>query len=264
MHSKSAISSPVILYLCQKIALMAKKITPYKDSELGKKEQVTQMFDNISKNYDGLNRVISFGIDIKWRKRVVAILKKKKPKTILDIATGTGDLAINMLETGATKIVGLDISPGMLEVGKTKVAAKELHKTIEMVVGDSENLPFEENSFDAVTVAFGVRNFENLEKGLSELFRVLRPQGQLIILETSVPTKFPFKQGYHLYSGFIVPLVGRIFSRDQRAYQYLSDSTAAFPYGDVFNNILRKIGFIEVKDNPQTLGVASIYCATKP
>jgi demethylmenaquinone methyltransferase/2-methoxy-6-polyprenyl-1,4-benzoquinol methylase len=173
-------------------------------------------------------------------------------------------LAIALKKTSATEIIGLDISPGMLAVGKDKVKALSLDKTIAMVLGDSEDLNYEDNYFDVVTVAFGVRNFENLEKGLSELFRVLRPQGQLIILETSVPTKFPFKQGYHLYSGFIVPLVGRIFSRDQRAYQYLSDSAAAFPYGDVFNNILRKIGFIEVKDNPQTLGVASIYCATKP
>lgn len=242
---------------------MAKKVTPYKDSELGKKEQVTQMFDNISKNYDGLNRVISFGIDIKWRKRVVAILKNKKPKTILDIATGTGDLAINMIETGATKIVGLDISPGMLEVGKTKVAAKELHKTIEMVVGDSENLPFEENSFDAVTVAFGVRNFETLEKGLAEIYRVLKPTGTFVVLETSVPTKTPFKQGYRFHCNYILPIVGRLFSRDRAAYTYLSESAAVFPHGENFNNILRKIGFIEVENKPQTFGVASIYVATK-
>ncbi len=263
MHSKSAISSPVILYLCQKIALMAKKVTPYKDSELGKKEQVTQMFDNISKNYDGLNRVISFGIDIKWRKRVVAILKNKKPKTILDIATGTGDLAINMIETDATKIVGLDISPGMLEVGKTKVAAKELHNTIEMVVGDSENLPFEENSFDAVTVAFGVRNFETLEKGLAEIYRVLKPTGTFVVLETSVPTKTPFKQGYRFHCNYILPIIGRLFSKDRSAYTYLSESAAVFPHGENFNNILRKIGFIEVENKPQTFGVASIYVATK-
>ncbi len=242
---------------------MSKKVTPYKDSELGKKEQVTQMFDTISKNYDGLNRVISFGIDIKWRKRVVAVLKIRKPNTILDIATGTGDLAINMIETGAKKIVGLDISPGMLEVGKTKVEERKLDSIIEMVVGDSENLPFEENSFDAVTVAFGVRNFETLEKGLAEIYRVLKPKGTFVVLETSVPTKFPFKQGYRFHCNYILPLVGRLFSQDRSAYTYLSESAAVFPHGENFNNILRKIGFIEIENKPQTFGVASIYVATK-
>lgn len=243
---------------------MKKTVTPYKDPSSSKKEQVTQMFDEISNKYDTLNRVISLGIDQSWRRKVVKIASETAPQRVLDIATGTGDLAIALKKTNATQIIGLDISPGMLAIGKDKVKALSLDKTITMVLGDSENLSYEDNYFDLVTVAFGVRNFENLEKGLGELFRVLRPQGKLIILETSVPTKFPFKQGYHLYSGLIVPLVGRIFSRDQRAYQYLSDSAAAFPYGDLFNNILRKIGFIEVKDNPQTLGVASIYCATKP
>ena len=243
---------------------MKKTVTPYKDPSSSKKEQVTQMFDEISNKYDTLNRVISLGIDQSWRRKVVKIASETAPQRVLDIATGTGDLAIALKKTNATQIIGLDISPGMLAIGKDKVKALSLDKTITMVLGDSENLSYEDNYFDLVTVAFGVRNFENLEKGLGELFRVLRPQGKLIILETSVPTKFPFKQGYHLYSGLIVPLVGRIFSRDQRAYQYLSDSAAAFPYGDIFNNILRKIGFIEVKDNPQTLGVASIYCATKP
>ena len=243
---------------------MKKTVTPYKDPSSSKKEQVTQMFDEISNKYDTLNRVISLGIDQSWRRKVVKIASETAPQRVLDIATGTGDLAIALKKTNATQIIGLDISPGMLAIGKDKVKALSLDKTITMVLGDSENLSYENNYFDLVTVAFGVRNFENLEKGLGELFRVLRPQGKLIILETSVPTKFPFKQGYHIYSGLIVPLVGRIFSRDQRAYQYLSDSAAAFPYGDLFNNILRKIGFIEVKDNPQTLGVASIYCATKP
>src|SRR5690606_3310588 len=150
---------------------MDKKVTPYKGSDLGKKEQVTKMFDTISGNYDGMNRVISFGIDIKWRKRLVAIVGKKNPKTILDIATGTGDLAINLVKTGAEEIIGLDISPGMLEVGRKKIAEKKLDSKISMIVGDSENLPFNANSFDAITVAFGVRNFEDLEKGLSEIYR---------------------------------------------------------------------------------------------
>ncbi len=242
---------------------MANKVTPYKNSSLGKKEQVTQMFDTISGDYDGLNRVISFGIDIKWRKKVVAILKEKAPKNILDIATGTGDLAINMTETGASKIIGLDISPGMLEVGKKKVQEKKLNNTIEMVVGDSENLPFDSNSFSAVTVAFGVRNFETLDKGLSEILRVLKPGGTFIVLETSVPTKFPFKQGYYFYTKYILPTIGKLFSKDRSAYKYLSESASVFPHGENFNNILRKIGFIDVENKPQTFGVASIYVATK-
>jgi len=242
---------------------MSKKVTPYQDSNLGKKEQVTQMFDTISKNYDGLNRVISFGIDIKWRKRVVAILKTKKPEILLDIATGTGDLAINLVQTGARKIVGLDISPGMLEVGKKRVLEKHMEKTIEMIEGDSENLPFEDNTFDAVTVAFGVRNFETLEKGLSEIHRVLKPKGTFVVLETSVPTKTPYKQGYHFYTKNILPKIGKLFSKDDSAYAYLSESASVFPHGENFNNILRKIGFIDVVNKPQTFGVASIYVATK-
>ncbi|MCP4978536.1 MAG: bifunctional demethylmenaquinone methyltransferase/2-methoxy-6-polyprenyl-1,4-benzoquinol methylase UbiE [Maribacter sp.] len=242
---------------------MSKKVTPYQDSDLGKKEQVTQMFDNISGNYDGLNRVISFGIDVKWRKQVVAILKKKKPDFLLDIATGTGDLAINLVQTGAGKIVGLDISPGMLEVGKKKVLEKHLEQIIEMIEGDSENLPFDDNTFDAVTVAFGVRNFETLEKGLTEIRRVLKPTGTFVVLETSVPTKTPFKQGYYFYTKYILPRIGRLFSKDDSAYAYLSESASVFPHGEKFNNILRKIGFIDVVNKPQTFGVASIYVATK-
>ena len=242
---------------------MSKNVTPYQDSDLGKKEQVTQMFNTISEHYDGLNRVISFGIDIKWRKRVVAILKKKKPEMLLDIATGTGDLAINLVQTGAKKIVGLDISPGMLEVGKKKVLAKQMERTIEMIEGDSENLPFEDNTFDAVTVAFGVRNFETLEKGLSEIYRVLKPTGTFVVLETSVPTKTPYKQGYHFYTKNILPRIGKLFSKDDSAYAYLSESASVFPHGENFNNILRKIGFIDVVNKPQTFGVASIYVATK-
>ncbi|SDE07193.1 demethylmenaquinone methyltransferase / 2-methoxy-6-polyprenyl-1,4-benzoquinol methylase [Pricia antarctica] len=243
---------------------MAKKITPYKDSELGKKEQVTRMFDTISEKYDGLNRIISFGIDVKWRRKVVDILSEQNPKTILDIATGTGDLAINLVKTGAPKIVGLDISPGMLDVGKRKVAAKDLGDTIEMVMGDSENLPFADNCFEAVTVAFGVRNFETLDKGLAEIYRVLAPQGTFVVLETSVPTKTPYKQGYRFYTKNILPLIGKLFSKDRSAYAYLSESASVFPHGETFNNILRKIGFIEVENRPQTFGVATIYVATKP
>ncbi|WP_299326174.1 bifunctional demethylmenaquinone methyltransferase/2-methoxy-6-polyprenyl-1,4-benzoquinol methylase UbiE [uncultured Maribacter sp.] len=242
---------------------MPQKVTPYKDSNLGKKEQVTKMFDTISKNYDGLNRVISFGIDIKWRKKVVEILKKEKPQSILDIATGTGDLAIALVKTGAKKIVGLDISPGMLAVGKDKVTDKKLNSTIEMVVGDSEKLTFEDNSFDAVTVSFGVRNFETLNTGMAEILRVLKPNGTLVVLETSVPTKTPYKQGYSFYTKNILPLIGKLFSKDDSAYGYLSESASVFPHGENFNNILREIGFIDVTNKPQTFGVASIYVAKK-
>lgn len=242
---------------------MSKNVTPYKNSDLGKKEQVAQMFDNISGNYDGLNRVISFGIDVSWRKKVLKMVAAKNPSTILDIATGTGDLAILMSQTGAEKITGLDISDGMLEVGRKKIKEKNLQNKIEMVLGDSENIPYPDNSFDAITVAFGVRNFETLEKGLAEILRVLKPNGIFVILETSVPTKFPFKQGYHFYSKNILPLIGRIFSKDQSAYQYLSESASVFPYGEALNNILRKIGFIDVEALPQTMGVATIYKASK-
>lgn len=242
---------------------MPQKVTPYKNSDLGKKEQVTQMFDTISKNYDGLNRVISFGIDIKWRRKVVEILIKEQPRSILDIATGTGDLAIALVKTGAEKIVGLDISPGMLAVGKEKVSDKKLDSTIEMVVGDSEKLTFDDNSFDAVTVSFGVRNFETLNTGMAEILRVLKPKGTLVVLETSVPTKTPYKQGYNFYTKNILPLIGKLFSKDDSAYGYLSESASVFPHGENFNNILREIGFIDVTNKPQTFGVASIYVAKK-
>ena len=221
------------------------------------------MFDNISGEYDSLNRVISFGIDISWRKKVVKLVQEGNPDRILDIATGTGDLAINLAETSATKIVGLDISSGMLEVGKDKIKKKALESKIEMILGDSENIPFENDTFDAVTVAFGVRNFETLENGLKEIYRVLKPSGTFIILETSVPTKTPFKQGYKLYTNKIMPLIGKTFSKDQSAYAYLSESASVFPYGEALNNILRKIGFINVEDFPQTFGVATIYKSSK-
>jgi demethylmenaquinone methyltransferase/2-methoxy-6-polyprenyl-1,4-benzoquinol methylase len=242
---------------------MSKSITPYKESSLSKKEQVAQMFDTISGNYDGLNRVISFGIDVQWRKKVLNLVSSSNPKMILDIATGTGDLAILMATTKAEKIIGLDISSGMLEVGKKKIAHKNLSDKIEMLLADSENMPFEDHTFDAITVAFGVRNFENLEKGLAEILRVLKPNGIFVILETSNPTKFPYKQGYHFYTKYILPLIGKLFSKDDVAYGYLSESASVFPFGEALNNILRKVGFINVVDRPQTFGVATIYSASK-
>lgn len=242
---------------------MSLKVTPYKDSDLNKKEQVTKMFDTISKEYDGLNRVITFGIDIKWRNKVVALVGETHPETILDIATGTGDLAINLVKTNAKKIIGLDISEGMLDVGRKKIINKNLEQTITMIVGDSENLSFEDDTFDAITVAFGIRNFENLEKGLSEILRVLKPNGIFAILETSVPIKTPYKQGYKFYTKHILPTIGKLFSKDRLAYSYLSESAFVFPHGEELNNILRKIGFINVNNKPQTFGVASIYTASK-
>jgi demethylmenaquinone methyltransferase/2-methoxy-6-polyprenyl-1,4-benzoquinol methylase len=207
--------------------------------------------------------VISFGIDISWRKKVVALIEATNPKNVLDIATGTGDLAIHLAETRAEKIIGLDLSPGMLSVGIEKVAQKNLSHKIDMIIGDSEALPFETGSIDAVTVAFGVRNFENLALGLSEILRVLKPKGTLVILETSVPEKTPFKQGYGLYTKNLLPLIGRLFSKDKSAYSYLSESAAQFPYGISFNNILKEIGFTTVVHHPQTFGVATIYQAVK-
>ncbi|RKF04714.1 demethylmenaquinone methyltransferase/2-methoxy-6-polyprenyl-1,4-benzoquinol methylase [Tenacibaculum lutimaris] len=242
---------------------MSENIKPYKDSELGKKEQVAKMFDNISEDYDGLNRVISFGIDVSWRKKVVKLVGENNPKQILDIATGTGDLALMMSQLNPERIVGLDISEGMLQVGRQKVAKANLSNKIEMVVGDSENIPFPDNTFDAITVSFGVRNFENLDKGLTEIFRVLKPGGKFVVLETSNPTKFPFKQGYKLYTNFILPIIGKLFSKDKVAYSYLSETANSFPFGEAFNNILQKNGFKNARNTPVTFGVASIYTALK-
>jgi demethylmenaquinone methyltransferase/2-methoxy-6-polyprenyl-1,4-benzoquinol methylase len=243
---------------------MEKKVTPYKDSEKNKKEQVESMFDTISGTYDGLNRVISLGSDVAWRKKVIALVAKTEPQSILDIATGTGDLAIQFAKhTNSLKIVGLDLSEGMLSVARKKTKDTPAGAKIEFVKGDSEALPFQDHSFDAITVSFGIRNFETLEKGLSEILRVLKPNGIFVILETSVPTKFPFKQGYYAYTKWVLPFIGKLFSRDKVAYRYLSESASFFPYGENLNNILRKIGFKEVQHKPQTFGVATIYTATK-
>lgn len=241
-----------------------KNITPYKDTSRNKKEQVEDMFDTISGNYDDLNRVISLGIDQKWRKKVIQTVSNTNPNTVLDIATGTGDLALQFAKAlPHAKITGLDLSEGMLSIARKKVENTSLEEKIEFLKGDSESLPFLENTFDAITVSFGIRNFQDLEKGLSEILRVLKPKGTFVILETSVPTKTPFKQGYRMYTKNILPLIGKMFSKDKVAYKYLCESASIFPHGEKLNNILRKIGFIEVKNNPQTFGVATIYTATK-
>lgn len=238
-------------------------VKPYKDKPTGKKEQVTKMFDNIADNYDGLNRVITFGIDLKWRKKVVAEVAKVTPTKVIDVATGTGDLAVALTRTNAIEIVGLDLSAGMLKVGQKKVLEQKLEGKVKMILGDGEQIPFDQGYFDAATVAFGVRNFENLNQGLSEIYRVLRRDGKLVILETSVPVNFPFKQGYFLFTKGILPIIGKLFSKDKSAYSYLSESAVKFPHGMAFNNILKEIGFRKIENKPQTFGAATIYVATK-
>lgn len=239
-------------------------LKPYKDTNDGKKKQVADMFDNISHSYDFLNHFMSFGIDIIWRKKAINALKSIKPQLMLDVATGTGDFALESIKIlNPKKIIGVDISQGMLEVAKKKIASKGLENQFEIALGDSERLQFEDNTFDAVTVAFGVRNFENLEKGLSDIYRVLKPGGKAVILEFSNPKKFPIKQLYNFYFKFITPTIGKFFSKDSSAYEYLPESVAQFPDGEKFVAINKKAGFNETIVRPQTFGICTIYIATK-
>jgi len=238
-------------------------VLPYKNQEVSKKEQVAKMFDNISKRYDFLNHFLSMGIDILWRKQAISQLKADKPKLILDVATGTGDMAIEALKLNPEKIIGVDISEGMLEVGRKKMIEFGCEDQVELKLGDSEQLMFDDNKFDAVIVAFGVRNFENLEKGLADMCRVLKTGGKLVVLEFSKPTKFPMKQLYGFYFRAILPLIGKIVSSDNSAYTYLPESVSNFPYGDEFLTILEKSGFKETKCKPLTFGISSIYTAIK-
>ncbi|MEY3195547.1 MAG: hypothetical protein RIQ78_1644 [Bacteroidota bacterium] len=238
-------------------------VTPY-GSDAGKKAEVAQMFDKIAPQYDLLNRVFSLGIDIRWRKQAISYLTKSKPTTILDVASGTADVAILMAKIlKPTSIVGIDIANQMLELGRVKIRDQALSNIITLETGDSEALRFEDNSFDAITVAFGVRNFENLDKGLSEMLRVLRPGGRLVVLEFSKPHIFPFKQLYNTYFKYVLPYIGRLTSRDVRAYTYLFESVQVFPEGQDFNNILTKIGFQNPSCERLTLGICSIYSAEK-
>jgi len=238
-------------------------VLPYKDKDTSKKEQIAAMFNSISGKYDFLNHFLSLGIDILWRKRAVRLLKNHQPKLILDIATGTGDFAIEALSLNPEKIIGVDISEGMLSIGREKLIKKNLTDKIELLSGDSEVLPFEDNFFDAVIVSFGVRNFENLEKGLSDMLRVLKPSGKVVILEFSKPKSFPFKQIYQFYFQWILPKIGKLISKNHAAYTYLPDSVEAFPDGDDFLNILNKIGFQKNQCTPLTLGISSIYSGSK-
>jgi demethylmenaquinone methyltransferase/2-methoxy-6-polyprenyl-1,4-benzoquinol methylase len=240
-----------------------KVVKPYGSADKSKKEEVAEMFNNISHRYDFLNHFLSLGIDKLWRKKAVRLLKKNKPKHMLDIATGTGDFAIECLKLNPDKVIGLDISSGMLEKGREKMVKRKVEHKVEMLLGDSENIPFEDNSFDAITVGFGVRNFEQLEKGLSEMIRVLKPGGRVAILEFSKPKNFPIKQLFGFYSRYLIPFFGKIISKDKSAYTYLQESVEAFPEGQNFMDILTAVGHKNVKAHLVSGGIATIYIGEK-
>ncbi len=242
---------------------MGTKVKPYNKANASKKEEVEEMFDNISGRYDFLNHFLSLGIDKLWRRKAIKILKPYQPKVIMDMATGTGDFAIEALKLNPTRIVGVDLSNGMLEVGRKKMIKRKVNHIIEMVQGDSENLAFEDNTFDAYTVGFGVRNFQNLDAGLTEMLRVLKPNGVGVILEFSKPKKFPVKQYFKFHSKFIIPTFGRLISKDKAAYSYLPESVAAFPEGKSFMDIMTSVGYSNVKSKIVGGGIATIYYGIK-
>jgi demethylmenaquinone methyltransferase/2-methoxy-6-polyprenyl-1,4-benzoquinol methylase len=238
-------------------------VLPYENSKLDKRGQVEQMFNSIAHRYDFLNHFLSLGIDIYWRKKAIALLKKENPQLLLDVATGTADFAITALRSGAQKVIGIDISENMLAFGRIKLKEKGLNDYIELIHGDSENLPFKDNFFDAITVSFGVRNFQHLEKGLTEMARVLKPGGRLVVLEFSKPQKFPIKQLYNFYFKHILPIIGNIVSKDNAAYTYLPESVNQFPEGPKFIQILQHSGYSQTKCIPLTFGICSIYTGIK-
>jgi len=239
-------------------------VVPFKNSTESKKKQVENMFDKIAFRYDFLNRFLSAGIDVGWRKKAIKQLISLHPKNILDVATGTGDFAITSYEIlKPEKITGIDISDGMLEIGRKKIAKAGLENSIELINGDSEAIFFDDNSFDAVTVAFGVRNFENLEKGLSEIKRVLKPGGKLIVLECTKPSLPVVKQLYHFYMKFVTPKIGKIIAKNNEAYQYLNDSVLQFPEKESFIHILNQSDYRNAFYKTLTLGICTIYCAEK-
>ena len=243
---------------------MSKTVKPYGEEAGSKKKQVEQMFDNISHKYDFLNHFLSMGIDKGWRRKIIRMMQADKPRDILDVATGTGDLAVlEAQKIPGARVTGFDLSQGMLDVAAEKVRKLGLDN-VELIRGDAENMPFPDNAFDAITVAFGVRNFENLEKGLAEMLRVLRPGGKAYILEFSQPERFPFKQAYGFYSKTLLPFFGKVISGDSSAYTYLPESISVFPYGTDMMNILKKIGYQPLEHIPVTFGVATIYVAAKP
>jgi demethylmenaquinone methyltransferase/2-methoxy-6-polyprenyl-1,4-benzoquinol methylase len=242
---------------------LPKQVTPYQAADRTKKDQVEEMFDNIAHNYDFLNHLLSAGIDHIWRKRAIKFLKPGNPKVIMDMATGTGDFAMEALKLNPDRVVGLDLSEDMLKYGRIKADRKGVSDIVEYVKGDSENLQFDDNTFDAMTVGFGVRNFEHLEKGLSEMLRVLKPGGKLVVLEISKPTAFPVKQLFKLYFHYVCPLIGRAFSKDHRAYTYLPESVEAFPHGQAFLDILNKVGYKNAVWTPLTFGICAMYTCEK-
>lgn len=242
---------------------MDKVVKPYNKGEASKKEEVAEMFNNISKRYDFLNHFLSLGIDKLWRKRAIKMLKPTAPKKMLDIATGTGDFALAALKLKPEEVVGVDISEGMLNVGKEKMKKKGVDHIIKLQLGDSEALPFDTDTFDALTVGFGVRNYENLEKGLGDMLRVLKPTGTAVILEFSKPKSFPIKQLFGFYSKYLIPFFGKTISKDQRAYAYLPESVEAFPEGQHFLDIMTKVGYKDVKARPVSGGIATIYTGIK-
>lgn len=236
------------------------EVVPYQHSQLDKKEQVADMFNSIAYRYDFLNRFLSVGIDVWWRKKAINQLKQQSPQRVLDVATGTGDVAImtyKMLKPG--KITGIDISEGMLEMGRKKIEKDGLTQQIELKKGDSENIPFEENSFDAITVAFGVRNFQHLDKGMKEMHRVLQPGGKLVVLEFSKSRNVLF----NFYMNTITPVIGKIFSKNKAAYTYLNHSVQAFPEGQTFLNIMHDAGFTQTYLKKLSFGICTIYCGSK-
>jgi len=244
---------------------MGTKVTPY-TKETSKKDQVAEMFDNIAHSYDFLNHFFSLGIDKLWRKKALQILKKENPDTILDVATGTGDFALQAIKNGVPKsgkITGLDISNGMLEIGRKKISKRSLSERIEMVQGDSENLPFEDNTFDATMVAFGVRNFQNLPAGLKDMNRVIKEGATCVVLEFSKPKKFPIKQLFGFYFKRVMPFLGKLVSKDSRAYTYLPESVDAFPEGQAFLDIMHECGYKNCQQKMLFGGVASIYWGKK-
>lgn len=238
------------------------KVTPYKNTD-PKKEQVAQMFDNIAKRYDRINTILSFGTHKSWRKKCVDLLKARQPKIILDVATGTGDFAIACAKLSPEKIIGIDISEGMMQLGRGKIKTDRLDKLITLEYGNAETLDFPDNTFDAIVVGFGVRNFENLEKGLLNLQRILKPNGQIVILETSFPENKFFKGIYNVGFSILTPLIGKMFSKDKKAYDYLTNSVKAFPHNQDFVNILNKLSYRNTYFKGLGIGSAAIYYAEK-
>ncbi len=239
------------------------EVKPYNQDHKSKKQEVAEMFDNISARYDFLNHFLSLGIDKIWRRKAINQLRSTPVKKLIDIATGTGDFAIAALKLNPEEVIGLDISAGMLAVGEQKMIKNKVDSIIKMQLGDSENIPYDSNYFDALTVGFGVRNFENLELGLAEMLRVLKPGGKAVILEFSKPKRFPIKQIFGFYSRYFIPFFGKRISKDAQAYSYLPESVAAFPEGKDFEDILHKIGYKNIESTLVSGGIATIYAGIK-